>query len=274
MPPLRVAEVVLLASLLALLAGACSRLSFVKPNLERESFERRTHDVVLRESPEAKDAAVARLQVRRARELLAQGDLDGAGAAAAKAVKADPGLETAHTMLAAVSERRGRMAAAGEHFRRAVELAPRSGPVLNNYGTWLCGQGRAEESLQWFDRALADSGYRTPAVALANAGACAQQAGLGDRAERYVGSALDLDPRNPVALATAAERAFESGDAFTARAFSERRLSAAPASVKTLTLASQIEEKLGDTAAAAKYVQRMRTEFPETADSGTGEGTR
>jgi type IV pilus assembly protein PilF len=30
-----------------------------------------------------------------------------------------------------------------------------------------------------------------------------------------------------------------------------------------LQLASQIEQKLGDTAAAARYVQRIKAEFPE-----------
>ena len=44
---------------------------------------------------------------------------------------------------------------AGEHYRRAAELAPTRGAVLNNYGAWICAQGRAVESLAWFDRALA-----------------------------------------------------------------------------------------------------------------------
>jgi len=40
-------------------------------------------------------------------------------------------------------------------------------------------------------------------------------------------------------------------------------------------LASQIEEKLGDRSAAARYVQRLRAEFPDAQDarnSGTGDG--
>ena len=61
------------------------------------------------------------------------------------------------------------------------------------------------------------------------------------------------------------------GRAFEARAFSERRLAAAPADRRSLLIASQIEEKLGDTRAAGRYVQRMRAEFPDTRDSGTGD---
>jgi type IV pilus assembly protein PilF len=142
--------------------------------------------------------------------------------------------------------------------------------MQNNYGTWLCSNGRARESLEWFDRALADPGYRTPAVALANAGACADEAGLGELAGLYLERAIELEPANPVALGVMAQREFRAGDAFRARAFSQRRLAAAPADRHALVLASQIEEKLGDKEAAAGYVQRLRTEFP-TSGSGTGD---
>jgi type IV pilus assembly protein PilF len=55
-----------------------------------------------------------------------------------------------------------------------------------------------------------------------------------------------------------------------ARAFSERRLAAAPASADALLLASQIEDKLGDSAAAARYVRRLGEEFPGTAQGNVG----
>ena len=59
-----------------------------------------------------------------------------------------------------------------------------------------------------------------------------------------------------------------------ARAFCERRFAVAPASVKLLQLASQIEQKLGDTAAAARYVQRIGTEFPQQRSGASGEASR
>src|SRR3546814_6712665 len=66
---------------------------------------------------------------------------------------------------------------AGGYYARAAELAPEQGTALNNYGAWLCGNGRAAESLAWIDRALADPIYRQRASALANAGSCALKAG-------------------------------------------------------------------------------------------------
>ncbi|MEG3191063.1 type IV pilus biogenesis/stability protein PilW [Lysobacter sp. D1-1-M9] len=253
--------------LLALLASGCSRLSFVRPSLEREDFDRVSRDVEVRENPQALAAAEARAQARVAAQYLAQGELAAAEKAARQALRLDEGSEAAHTLLAAVHDRRGDRDRAGDHFRRAAELAPRSGAALNNYGTWLCGNGQAVESVEWFEAALADPGYRTPAVALANAGACAARAGLDRRAEAFLRAAIELDPKNSVALGALAEQAFRAGDAFGARAFSERRLAAAPASAEALLLASQIEQELGDKDAADRYVRRMRAEFPRTSGS-------
>ena len=112
---------------------------------------------------------------------------------------------------------------------------------------------------------------------LANSGACAGKAGQQQRVERDLRRAIELDPENPVALAALAQREFGAGNAFGARAFSERRLAAAPADPKTLLLASQIEQKLGDSAAAARYVSRLKAEFPdapEARNSTMGDGGR
>ena len=146
--------------------------------------------------------------------------------------------------------------------------------ALNNYGAWLCSNGRPDESLALFDRALADQTYPTPAAALANSGSCALDAGQGARAARDLSQALALDPTNAVALAAMAQSEFTAGHYLEARAFSERRLAVAPASVKVLQLASQIEQKLGDTAAAARYVQRIGTEFPQQRTDPTGDASQ
>ena len=262
-----VLAVAMLAGLMA--ATACSRLNFVRQDTSRRGFESTAHEVELKSSTRRGPGAL--MHVQMAQQQLALGDLENAEVAARKAVKADPRLADAHTVLALVLDRVGNASSAGDHYRRAAELAPTRGGMLNNYGTWLCSSGRAAESLAWFDQALGSPGYSTPAAALANAGACALQAGQAVRAERDLRNAIALDPRSPVALGALAELEFKAGRAFEARAFSERRLAAAPADPRVLQLASQIEQKLGDTAAAARYVQRMRAEFPGVRGFDTGE---
>lgn len=257
---------VAVATFLALLVGVtgCSRVSFVRPNLDRKGFERTAPEVHVRTDDRKSGSSQSRRLIVQGGQLMAAGDLAGARDAAQKAVRVAPDSPQAHTLLALVLDRLGDAATAGKHYLRAAELAPAQGGVLNNYGTWLCGQNRHTESLDWFGRALQDPGYASPSVAMANAGACAQRAGNDAWAEQYASASIELDPANPVALGVMAGLAFRAGDAFRARAFSQRRLAAAPADAAALVLASQIEEKLGDKRAAARYVQQLRAEFPAT----------
>lgn len=262
-------KALLLAAVSMLLATACSRLTFIKPDLSRKGSEDEVaRPVELR--PDRSDRrssqlASARNHLSASQKFLQAGDDASAEREAKEALRADSKSSDAHTLLAVIEGRRGKSAKSGDHYRRAAELAPAHGSVLNNYGAWLCGSGRASESLGWFDRALQDPSYASPASALANGGSCALKSGQGVRAERDSRAALQLDPGNPVALVTMAESAFRANRFFEARAFSERRLAASPPDASALQLASQIEIKLGDRVAADRYVRRLRAEFPDAS---------
>lgn len=195
------------------------------------------------------------------------GNLDAAERKVREALKLAPEAPDALVLQAGIDDRRGRTRQAGENFRKAAELAPQRGDVLNNYGAWLCQQGQPAESLVWFDRALQAPGYATPGEAQANAGSCALDAGQLERAERDLRAALVAAPANPVALESMAQLSFRQGRYMEARAFAERRIAAAPATRSVLQLASQIEVKLGDRAASDRYLQRIRQEFPQEAGS-------
>lgn len=195
------------------------------------------------------------------------GNLDAAERKVREALKLEPEAPDALVLQAGIDDRRGRTRQAGENFRKAAELAPQRGDVLNNYGAWLCQQGQPAESLVWFDRALQAPGYATPGEAQANAGSCALDAGQLERAERDLRAALVAAPANPVALESMAQLSFRQGRYMEARAFAERRIAAAPATRSVLQLASQIEVKLGDRAASDRYLQRIRQEFPQEAGS-------
>ncbi|MGJ4801727.1 tetratricopeptide repeat protein [Luteimonas sp. SDU82] len=263
----------LLAVVLALVASGCSRLTFVKPSAERRGMDRVAPEYSFKETRESRARLEARRQVSLADRHLRSGEVDAAAAAAAAAVKADASLPEPHTMLGLVAMRQGKPEVAGRHYAEAARLGP-SGSTYNNYGAWLCGNGRAAESLRWFDDAMGDPAYGDRAGVLANAGSCAARAGMHERVERDLRAALELDPVNAVALEAMAAHAFGQGRHLEARAFSERRLAAAPATPATLELASRIEEQLGDTVAATRYVQRLRTEFPQARNAIPGDSTQ
>ena len=263
--------VIVLSVIVAIAASGCSRLTFVKANPERGNYKRTAQDVEVHESREAKQRSAARNYIAMAQQQLARGDLEAAEADVQLALKQQTDSADAYTLLAMITERRGRSAEAGGLYKRAAELAPTNGGTLNNYGAWLCGNGRAAESLAWFDRAVAAPGYQSPGSALANAGACAEQGGQPGRVEQYLRTAIGYDPANAVALGALAQHEYRAGRYMDARAFSQRRLSAAPADAGALVLASQIEEKIGDTAAADRYVRRLREEFPGTVPGNPGD---
>lgn len=164
-------------------------------------------------------------------------------------------------MLALIQGARGDVAGSGASYRRAAELAPQRGDVLNNYGAWLCANGSPAESLIWFDRALTDRTYASPASALGNAGGCALKAGQPERAVSDLRKALELDPANPYALESMARSEAGRRNYFEARAFIERRLAAASVTASVLQLAIQIEQGLGDKVAAGRYHQRLVKDF-------------
>ena len=251
-----------LAAAVAILATGCSRLTFIKADASRGKTRQVAPDYRFRSAPEDRRRAEAAVHVSRADRALTAGELEVATGHARDALRIDPKSADALTLLALVAARGGRSAEAGEYYRRAAEAAPDNGLFLNNYGAWLCGNARAAEAMVYFDRAIADRRYARVADAVANAGACADAAGQPGRVERDLRVALDLDPTNAVALSAMAEYQYRNGRYLEARAFSERRLAAAPATAGALLLASQIEERLGDRAAAERYRQRLGTEFP------------
>jgi type IV pilus assembly protein PilF len=186
---------------------------------------------------------------------LQRGDLAAAEAQARAALKADPKSADAYTVLAVIAGQRGQRDLAGRNYAKAVQLAPGDGDALNHYGAWLCANGRAAESLAQFSAALQDPGYTTPAAALGNAGACALRAGQASLAEENLRRALQFDPNNVAALGAMAQLRFNQAQFLDARAFMQRRLVAAPADRDSLLLAAQIEDRMGDAAAAARYRQ-------------------
>lgn len=267
---MRVGRVLLLAVALSIIATGCSRLTFIKPSAERGRYHQVAPDYSYSDSADSRMRAQVRQHVAEAGRALDAGQADVAAREAEAALGLDARAPAALTMMAAVEMVRGNREAAGRHYGLAAEYAPDDAGVQNNYGAWLCGQGRAAESMTYFERAVGDPNYGGRADAMANAGACAEAAGRGDRTETYLRAALRMDPENGVALAAMAEYQYRSGQYLEARAFSQRRLDAAPATPDVLLLASQIEEKMGDRAAAERYRQRLGTEFPQASQQNPG----
>ena len=203
------------------------------------------------------------VQIEMGRQYMDRGQYETAHEALGKALSMDADSVDANTLMAVLFERINRAAGAEKYYKRAVELDAEDGATNNNYGAYLCRLKRYDEADGYFLRALDDPFYKTPHSALANAGTCARMAGKTDKSEAYFRKALELDPKSPAALFELALASFQKRDFLRARAFIQRFESVNPPDASALDLASQIEDRLGDGPAAAKYRERLKTEFPD-----------
>src|SRR5690606_8940505 len=122
-----------------------SRLTFVRPDMSRGDY---THTARVIEVSDGDRVPALALNDRLllAHHRFRAGELDEAQALAEGVLVAAPDTAAAHSILALVAGQRGDAGQAGVHFGRAAELSPQ-GATFANYGTWLCVNGRAADSL-------------------------------------------------------------------------------------------------------------------------------
>lgn len=70
-------------------------------------------------------------------------------------------------------ERTGDLKKAQSYYQTAISLSPQSGCAHNNYGTFLCRQGKYREAIEQFNLAVQDEYYLDAAGAYQNAWICA-----------------------------------------------------------------------------------------------------
>jgi type IV pilus assembly protein PilF len=109
--------------------------------------------------------------------------------------------------------------------------------------------------------------YKTPEIALLNAGNCARGAGAMQRAEENYRRALVVQPRFGEALFQMADLEYEQKEYMSARGFLERYLEVGRTSPATLWLGVRIERSLGNKAQAQHYAQRLKSEYPSAAQT-------
>ncbi|HEX7338702.1 MAG TPA: type IV pilus biogenesis/stability protein PilW [Rhodanobacteraceae bacterium] len=176
----------------------------------------------------------------------------------------DPDYAPAHTVLGALYSRIGNRAKAEYNYRRAVEIKPKSGDTNNNFGQFLCSEGKATEAMPYFSKALADPFYKTPAVALTNAGVCEMSVNENQQAETYFNKALKINPTYADALYHMALAMYRQGDAFHASAFMQRYHDLGHPDAAALKLGYDIAKRLGDAEGAQAYARQLRSKFPDS----------
>lgn len=216
----------------------------------------------------------ARVHTQLGQQYMEHGELQDALVKLNKALDFDPNYVPAHTVLAVVYERINDLPNAELHYRKAQSLAPAKGDTNNNLGWFLCNrEGKTGEAMPYFQKAVADPFYQTPALAWANAGTCLVRSRDFAGAEVDFRKAIEIDGQNGEALYQLANVLYLQNDAFRARAFIQRFDALGQPTAAALKLGHDIESRLGNRDAALNYSRRLQSQFPDSEQARALEAT-
>jgi type IV pilus assembly protein PilF len=196
-----------------------------------------------------------------------RGQMDVALEELNEALKLDQGNPRIYNIFGLVYAMLGDNPKAEQNFQRALQLAPQDSEIRHNWGWFLCSNGKAREGIAEFEQALRNPLYRTPEIALVNAGRCS--AALGDvaNAEGYFRRAQAVSPNNTGAAYGLALLAYRAGRQDEARGWVRRLMQQPNPTPETLFLGMCVERKAGDRGAEASYVSQLRNRYPDSAEA-------
>jgi len=183
-----------------------------------------------------------------------------------QALAADPNFAEAYSMRALIYMEMGENRLADDNFQQALRLAPNTADFNNNYGWFLCQTGRERQSFEYFEAALKNRAYQSPAKAFNNAGICSMKIKDKTAAERYFSQAFQYDPGNPSTNTNLARLYFDQGDYERARFYIGRVMKSDVMTADILWLGIKIERKLGDRGAEASLATQLRRRHAGSAE--------
>jgi type IV pilus assembly protein PilF len=184
-----------------------------------------------------------------------------------QSVKLDPGFGPAHGMLGLIYMAIGDRAKADESFNRAIGIDPNDAELNNNFGWYLCQTGRQRESLAYFNKALEDRLYATPAKPLHNAGICALQTGDEAAAENYFLRSFQVDPANAVAMYNLGQLYLKQRNLERAKFYSERLMNTYQPTAETIWLALRVARAGNNQDYISQLASQLRQRFPESREA-------
>jgi type IV pilus assembly protein PilF len=183
-----------------------------------------------------------------------------------QALQTAPDLADAYSMRGLIYMDIGETRLAEENFQRAIKLAPNNSEFSNNYGWFLCQNGRPGESIAYFEATLKNRNYQFPAKAMDNAGICNLKLNDVVAAEKYFLRAFQLEPSNTEVNRNLAKLYYNRRDYERAKFYVDRVIKADIFDADVLWLAIKIEHKLGDRLAEATLGSQLHHYQPNSVE--------
>jgi type IV pilus assembly protein PilF len=180
------------------------------------------------------------------------------------AVEADPGYAPAHNLMGLIHMSLRETGPAQASFERAIRLAPGDPDIANNYGFFLCQNGRELDGIQYFLAAVKNPLYKTPGRSYINAGLCYLRLKDDKSADEFFQRAVRVDGNTAQALFHLSDIAFRRGDYYSAKKHMTELHRISEPEAESLWLAIRIERKLGDRQAEANFSSQLRRKFAGT----------
>jgi type IV pilus assembly protein PilF len=183
-----------------------------------------------------------------------------------QALQIDPSLADGYSVRALVYMEMGESRLAEENFQHALKIAPNNPDFSNNYGWFLCHNGQEKQSIGYFDAALQNKSYLSPAKALNNAGLCSLRMKDNASAERYLLQAFRIQPNNPDTNLNLAKLAYSRNDLVQSQFYINRVAHGEAPSPDVLWTAIKVERKRGDLASETRYASQLRRRYPNSPE--------
>lgn len=137
----------------------------------------------------------ALLNVAMGQKYLQQMQIDLSKQKLVHALELAPKSPEAHTAMAYLYEVIGDLKEAELHHTKAIRYGAGNGSFYNNYGTFLCRQGRLQEADRAYHAALRDKKYTRTSDVYENAAVCALKQKDFVKAREYFKSAVKHNPK-------------------------------------------------------------------------------
>jgi type IV pilus assembly protein PilF len=216
---------------------------------------------------ESADVTASKYNIQLGTAYLQQGRYDLAKEKLERAVKQNPKDPDVHTSLGLLYDRTGDQKLADKHFREALRLAPDKPDLINNYAIYLCKTGRVDDGVEKFTSVAASKYYRTPEVALTNAGVCLRGAKRLDEAQQKFTGAIRARPNYSEATVQLAGLHLERAQLVEARKVVDTYLNAFKPNADVLFAGVNVARAAKDKLAEEKFSRALRLEFPDSAQA-------
>lgn len=183
-----------------------------------------------------------------------------------KALRQNPESVKANYVYAVLQDKLGQKELAEFHYRKATELDPKNSEAANNFGAFLCRNGRELESEKYFLKALDNPLYKTPEYAYTNAAICLLQVNQAEKGKEYLRQAVASKSDFGPALVALGDVLYKEGDFTNAKIYIDRYHLVSRASARSLWLAIRNTLELDNEGEAEELAQRLETDFPDSRE--------